>query len=581
MTRSNILFNRHYLILIIYCSILFGYSLIGGRPLTMHEARLPQTTNEMVTNNSWIVPYSGDRPWVERPPLPHWIMATITAPFGTIDTTWKARITPALMGLLAVLLITNIAARLFGSATGILTGFIQATSFEFFSYSWLAEDDIFLCTLIYFIIYLFVKLEFSPKYKDHLNESINPVGMRPAILLLFFICIGLTNMTKGLVFGTVMCSIPIAGFLLWNHDLKKILRYVWIWGWLILLIVGGAWAFYVGYTIDGAHDVWASDLFGRLSKGYLQQPWYYYIKEMPAITSPWTIFCLIGIIVCIKPVFTERYSAIRFTFCWAILPLIIFSFSQSKHHHYMLHITGAWAIYAALSMRWVWEWILCIPQKIRNPLVGLILSAILTIPLWIIYKQLHSTLLWTGILITAIILCSTLLFYGFSRRQGVISFAAFISAILVIAMYGYSFVAAYTDQTVEDTKFLQAVKDNVPKGAVLLHNANHRGGMDFFRVMFYIPSEATLIHNETYLLQSKYIGKTVYLIDRSSQEDKLRQYGTIIKISQSIHSRREDEHAGKLTLYKLKINPNLTPKKYKKVDAMQAMGRRAGPYLDK
>ncbi len=580
MAHSSTLYNRHYLILIIFSAILFGYSLIGGRPLTMHEARLPETTNEMVRNSDWVIPHSGDRPWVERPPLPHWIMAAITAPFGKIDTTWKARITPTLMGILSVLLLANIGTRLFGSATGIIAGFIQATTFEFFSYSWLAEDDIFLCTIIYFILYLFVKLEFSPQYRLHANESLNPLGSRPFPVYLLFFALGLTNMAKGLVFGTVMTLIPITCYLLWNHDLKKILRYVWLWGWIIFIIVGSSWALYVGITVDGAYDVWASDLFDRLNQGYLQQPWYYYLENMPAITSPWTIFSLIGIIVCLKPVFSERFSAIRFTFCWAVLPIIIFSFSQSKHHHYMLHITGAWALYAALSLRWVWEWILCIPQKIRNPIVGLILSVVLTIPLWFLHNKLHASLFWTGMLIFGIVICSTLLFLGFARRQGIISFAAFICAILFIAMFGYTFIAAYTDQTIDDTKFLQAVKDEVPENALLLHNADHRGGMDFFRVMFYIPDRAILIHNETYLQQSKYIGKTVYLIDRSSQEKKLEEYGKVVIISQSIHSRRENEHAGKLTLFKIEINPELPPKKYIKIDAMQAMGRRSGPHLD-
>ncbi len=580
MAHTSSLYTRHYILLVLYCVILFGYSLVGGRPLTMHEARLPQTTNEMVASSDWIVPHSGDRPWVERPPLPHWIMAAVTAPFGKIDTTWKARLTPTLMGILAVILLANLTTRLFGSATGILAGFIQATSFEFFSYSWLAEDDIFLCALIYFIMYLFVTLEFSPDYKCRKHESLNFFGWRPLPVLLLFIALGLTNMAKGLIFGTVMSSIPIAGFLLWNLDFKKILRYIWLWGWLIFLICASSWAIYVGYTVDGAVDVWYSDLFGRLNQGYLQQPWYYYLREMPAITAPWTVFCLIGIIICFKPVFTERYSAIRFTFCWAILPLVIFTFSQSKHHHYMLHITGAWAIYAALSLRWVWEWILCIPKRFRSPLVGIILSVILTIPLWFLHKQLHASVFWVGVLITGIIICSTLLFYGFSRKQGTISFAAFIGAILVIAMFGYTFIATHTDQTLDDTIFLQAVKDKIPEDAILLHNANHRGGMDFFRVMFYIPDTAVLIHNESYLQQKKYIGSTVYLIDRSSQETHLQSYGKVVKISQSQHSRREAEHAGRLTLFKLEINPDLPAKTYLKIDAMQAMGRRPGPQLD-
>src|SRR5574341_938662 len=74
---------RDYLLLMGFTLVLFGYSLVSGRPLTMHEARLPQTAREMQITGDYLFPTSGGRPWLERPPLPHWItiaFASITGP---------------------------------------------------------------------------------------------------------------------------------------------------------------------------------------------------------------------------------------------------------------------------------------------------------------------------------------------------------------------------------------------------------------------------------------------------------------------------------------------------------------------
>ncbi len=616
-----------YILLSLYCILLFGYSLIGGRPLTMHEARLPQTTREMVSSGNWhdwIVPKSGGRPWVERPPLPHWITAAITAPFGGIDTVWKARIPSALAGLFCTLLLASMTSRLFGRQTGILTGFIQATTFEFFSYSWLAEDDIFLALIIYSALAVFVKLEFSDKsYSSHeqetmtldegetkRKESINPLGKRPFLVLLLFFLLGLTNMAKGLVFGTVMALIPIAGFLLSTLDWRRIMRYIWLPGWILFALTAAWWPYVAEQLSPGSYDVWHYDLFGRLNKGYLAQPWYYYLENLPGIIAPWTPFCLLGlgvsfmpmlggdifkighlsrketgnkvpsIMICAAMTSKRAAQALRFVWAWAVLTIIVFSLSQSKHHHYLLHVTGAWAILGAIGLRWFWEKLANLPKIITNPLIGLVLAIAGLSPLWILKDKLELSTNWLTALSIFIICAVFLLFFAMRARKSALALTAFLLGFAGIAAFFYSFVAPKTDQTIEDTKFLQAVKDHVPADAPLLINAHPRGGMDFFREMFYLPEQTVLLHNETYLMQDKYISKTIYLVDRSSQEQRLAAFGSVTIILQSKHSRREEEHAGKLTLYKIQISKTLKTFPRLPVNPMQAMSREDGPYLN-
>ncbi len=43
MERPDFLRRRDYLLVGLFCAVLFGYAAFSGRPLTMHEARLPET----------------------------------------------------------------------------------------------------------------------------------------------------------------------------------------------------------------------------------------------------------------------------------------------------------------------------------------------------------------------------------------------------------------------------------------------------------------------------------------------------------------------------------------------------------
>ena len=92
------------LLLFTLCFVFFCYSLVGGRPLSMHEAVLPQSAREMFTTHEWIVPTNGGRPWVENPPLPQWITVGIATAFGRCDEIWIVRMGAALAGAIGAVL---------------------------------------------------------------------------------------------------------------------------------------------------------------------------------------------------------------------------------------------------------------------------------------------------------------------------------------------------------------------------------------------------------------------------------------------------------------------------------------------
>src|SRR5258708_21920496 len=93
MSDDTRLRGADYFLLAAFCLLLFGYSMVSGRPLSLHEARLPQTSREMMANHDYLVPRSGGRPWLERPPLPHWITIATSAILGQrCDPVWVVRL---------------------------------------------------------------------------------------------------------------------------------------------------------------------------------------------------------------------------------------------------------------------------------------------------------------------------------------------------------------------------------------------------------------------------------------------------------------------------------------------------------
>ena len=202
--------------------------------------RLPETSREMLANHNWIFPQSGGRPWLERPPFPHWIEIGVSLLCGQkCDSEWVVRLPSVLMGTFVVLLTAWIASVWFGRTIGLLSGFVLATMFEFYKYSILAEDDIFLAAIVVLAIALFVHMEFaSGKEAD---RRVNFLGHRPWEVWGFFILLGLSNLAKSPLLGMVVVVGPVGLFLLLSGQLLRIRRYVWETGWILAIVLSAAW----------------------------------------------------------------------------------------------------------------------------------------------------------------------------------------------------------------------------------------------------------------------------------------------------------------------------------------------------
>jgi len=557
----------------LYTLALYAIVLAVGGPLTLHEGVLSQTTKAMLANHDWVVPRYGDAPWLERPPLPQWIACAICAVLGHCDAEWNVRIGPALAGLVTVLLTTWLAGRLFGRGIGVLSGLALATMYNFVRYSTLAEADIFLAPIVAGTLACFALIEVSDSAQTDPDADASLWSIakrffvgRPWLVLGFFVLLGMTNLVKGLVFGTVIVLAPIAVYQLWNDRVSKVAmffglfawavvakltglrsaiglgpivlfmlwniglfaRYIWLWGWLAFFAVALPWPILAYLQYPDAIEVWTFDLVGRLSGNYLGEPIWYYFQCLAWVPQPWSIAAIVGLATTWRSAWQEGGKAERFIWCWAFMPLLVFSLSDGKHHHYMLHYLAPWAIVAAHGMAWMW-------RKIaeRQSVVG----------------PIAATVAGFGLL-----------------------FAVYVS--------GFYFKGTYLHRSREDTAFLHEARRMVPLDQPLMINSADEA-LEGLRMQFYIGDTVYFLHNLSFVLDDRVRTSDVYVVTRFNRKAELDKYGHAEPILRCKQSRREQSEADRWTLFRVHLRDDVPRRSVRvPISPMQAMYRADGPRLD-
>ncbi|MBM82086.1 MAG: hypothetical protein CMJ78_16065 [Planctomycetaceae bacterium] len=574
--------RRDYLILATFCLILFGLSLFGGRPLSIHESVLPQSSRSMLADGDYVVPKKGDAPWLESPPFPQWATVSIASVIGRCDEVWIVRSGPTLAAMATVLLIAWMASAWFGRQIGLLSGYVFATTCQFTRYAWLAEDEIFLCMIVTASLALFTKIELS--FKSSSREVPQPFfGNRNWLMLAFFVVLGMTNLCKGLAFGTAMAVIPIAGFLLWNADKQQITRYFWFWGWLAFLGIAISWPLAALVRYPDVVDLWRYDLQGRLTEGYIGEPIWYYAQNLPWILAPWTLVIPFGFWVTRYEALAERYSPQRFLWCWALLVPAVFSLPDGKHHHYMLHAIAPWSILASFGLLFVREKMMEWPRAMRHPAISLLTVATPGIAtLWMLRDRLPGPE-WLPIVgcIALPIVAMTLTWLLLNKSLLVAGRGLFVATAMFYAI-GHVMAGQYFDISRHDANFLTEVNSLVDSDDSLLVDmsvSDLRG----FHCLFYLRDDVETLHNLSFLRDERIEEKTVYVLTRFSHESTLNEFGKCEVVLRSEETGREKSIGDRMTLFRLNYNDDVKriSSANVRISPMQSMYRSEGPFLGK
>ena len=605
MSSQDTLARRDVLTLVGYCLLLFGIATVSGRPLTLHECVLPQTARSMFADHDFIIPkingQTAERaagampsePWLESPPLPQWITVALAAPFGRCDSEGIVRIGPMLVGTYVVLLTAWMASLWYGRSMGLLAGLVLATTLEFTRYGWLAEDEIYLTGIVTTVVALFVNIEFGGTTSD---LAFNPArswigyvgamlfGRRSLLLVSFFAMMGATNLVKGLIFGAVMAAIPLAGFLVLSLQPQRIAKYVWVWGVLLFLAIMFAWPLAAYSRYPDAFDVWHFDLFGRLKGTYkeINEPIWYYPVNLVWMLMPWTFVIPLGMLATRVAAWRDRTSPERFLWCWALLVPAVFSIPGGKHHHYMLHALAPWAILGAIGVRELRGLVASWPRWLTHPAFS---AAAYGIPAAVAISLLGHKIAgptWAPMALMAAVpviagSVAWSLIDKLPRRAAAVTF----TLLLICYATGHCYAGRHIDSNRYDVAFMKSVRNRVESERLPIlidMSANSFHGM---MGLFYMPDDAVLLHNLSFLGASEIKSPEVFVVAMASLQDDVAAWGSVEALETSLRVPRARTSKDKLTLFRLRFAEDVqrVPAHQIRVSPMQAMNRAVGPFL--
>ncbi|HMJ26614.1 MAG TPA: glycosyltransferase family 39 protein [Pyrinomonadaceae bacterium] len=354
------------------------------------EPRYAEVAREMFARHDLITPTLGGLPWFEKPPVLYWLIMAGYRVFGVSE--YAARLGPAICGLLTAGFVywigktiedTGAAASLKTSADdehrrddlGRYAALVWLSSLGAIVFSRGASFDIVVTMTITGALACFFVW-----HTRYANDSEGATGSRRLLLIGFYLLIGLSLLAKGLI-GIV---IPF-GIIALYYPLKRELpsrKFLWslLWGvpiafavaavWFGPMLARHGWKFFDQFIIQHHFARFVSN------KYHHPAPFYFYLLVLVALALPWTIFLGAGFVSSRRWHWRGRMPVDRlrvFAFCWIVVPLLFFSFSESKLTAYILPALPAVALL-------VGERVSCFLRAQRGDLVlrvtGLVLIAL-------------------------------------------------------------------------------------------------------------------------------------------------------------------------------------------------------------
>jgi 4-amino-4-deoxy-L-arabinose transferase-like glycosyltransferase len=452
----------------------FGLGALGL--LGADEPRYAQVAREMLARHDWITPYLYGQPWLEKPALYYWRAMFAMEVFGVHD--WTARM-PSATFATAMIAIVYYHMRRFRPGAQLDAALMTASCAAVIAFSRAASTDMQLT---------------APFAIGMLGWFAWQETDSKVWLFDFYFFIGIGTLAKGPV-APGLALLIVAAYALMHRDWRMVWRTAWWPGIVLYSAVVLPW--YVSVQIKNPdflrvfflqHNLerFASDLFHH------RQPFWYYVPILALALLPWTTMVVAAITDAVRHRIW-RYPNPRsedgfplFLILWGVIPVIFFSFSQSKLPGYILPAIPPWTILAADYLRREREanelppWIFLVAHAL---VVALMIGLVMVAP-YIVERQYHIPALPLGVAIALAVIT----FLGISltiRRRG-LAVLRFVTLVPVIVGVAFLLrVAAPRLDAVLSARVMAEQMQTLDKGksqvAVLGASRNVEYGLAFYR----------------------------------------------------------------------------------------------------
>jgi 4-amino-4-deoxy-L-arabinose transferase-like glycosyltransferase len=356
-----------WLVLLSVLALLPGLG--SSRRLTYHEAFVAQGAKEILDSGNWAHPTIGGLPWLEKPPLPWWLVAALGRCVGQVNET-VARFPSALAASVLVLGVGVLAARHYGAGVGMLAGAVQATTFWTVMRGRLAEADLLLACLITWTIVAFDRIQSDAQLDADGSSSL---ATRQGIARwAFFGLLGSTALVKGIGFGAVLILGVIVGMVVWQRDGRTLRRLWFPAGWVLTAAIALTWPLFMvmryGLRVLVLWMMHVTDrLVGHPGPGlFAGEPKWEYVSGLLAQALPWAPLALIGAWPSLRRALLRGGNAVdrsaragipaavlagdRLLWAWTIAPLSLLAMATVRNAHYAISAQVPWSIWSALAL---------------------------------------------------------------------------------------------------------------------------------------------------------------------------------------------------------------------------------------
>lgn len=324
----------------------FCFGLGGLGFLGPDEPRYAEVAREMFASGDYISTRLCGCLWFEKPVLLYWMSTASYHLFGVSE--FAARLPSALSALFTVTLLYLVLVRAGFSRLAMTASLVLGTSGIFIAYAHVvAQDMILTATMTAALLSAYLWTRTSGR-------------IRATCWVLMFFFTGLAVLAKGLVGIVLVLGISCAYFILvgalrsigWKECLMGLAVFLAVAGiWYVPVIARHGWPFIEEFFIRHHFERYATNEFGH------PQPVYFFLLVAIAGAAPWT-FLLIPAAArlrWLKPSSEARDSLISLAWIWVVLPVVFFSFSESKLPGYILPISPALAVIIGAEIERAWN----------------------------------------------------------------------------------------------------------------------------------------------------------------------------------------------------------------------------------
>ena len=288
----------------------------------------PRADGRMLAVNPWMIPVIGHDIRLQKPPLPYWCSATAFLVMGTSE--FAARLTPAVLGAISVLLFYGLAVALLGRRGG-----------------WLA-------TLVYLTSY-FVSQEYRKVMADPFLAFFTLLSLwawvmacrrrSAGLTILFYVALAFGALAKGPVLF-VHVAVPMVAWRIFVGDKLPGRWLAHVVGVCLFAVLALPWALYVVSHIPVAIEIWRYESVGEMTDNTENaRPAWFYLSIF-YLTMPWTPLW-IGALVAL---WIRKRRRLWFAWTWCIVMVVFFSCVNLKKDAYLLPIMPAVALMSGAGL---------------------------------------------------------------------------------------------------------------------------------------------------------------------------------------------------------------------------------------